>query len=82
MKTMNMPDRFGTGSALVEFLAGRLGAPECWPDDGKVKATVIRGRGMKHGTPCEEATSRSLTNTRSHLIDARHLINQKQGRHE
>jgi ribosomal subunit interface protein len=40
MKTINMPHHFGTGSALVEFLAGRLGAPECWPDDYKVKAAL------------------------------------------
>ncbi len=68
MKTMNMPDHFGTGSALVEFLAGRLGTPECWPDDCKVKATVIRGHLIKDGTPCDAAASRSLTNTHARIL--------------
>jgi len=54
MKTMNMPDRFGTGSALIEFLAGHLGAPECWPDKSQVTATVICCRGTKHNTPDED----------------------------
>jgi hypothetical protein len=40
MRTMNMAEHFRTGSALLEFLAGRLGAPDCWPNDCKVQATV------------------------------------------
>jgi hypothetical protein len=48
MKTMNMPDAAQAGSALVEFLAGRLGAPECWPNDNIIQPAVNRVR--KHLT--------------------------------
>jgi hypothetical protein len=77
MKTMNMPDHFGTNSALVEFLAGRLGAPECWPDDCKVKATVTRGAELNIERRVErQHRGRSRTHTlASHRC--RHLINQK-----
>ena len=49
MKTTNMSDHLRTGSALVEFLADRLGAPDCWPDDCNVKPTVIRGPSNQTG---------------------------------
>jgi len=45
-----MSDRFRADSALVQFLQGRLGAPECWPDGGTVKPAVIRNRQAKHLT--------------------------------
>jgi hypothetical protein len=38
----------GASSALFEFMAGRLGSPEWWPNDCKVKPTVIRVRRTKH----------------------------------
>lgn len=44
MKLMSMPDRLQSGSALAEFLAGRLGAPECWPDPHEQPPNFIRGR--------------------------------------
>ena len=62
MKTMNTPKHFGTGSTLAEFLAGRLGAPECWPNDFKVKTNVIRARRTKQVTLSKAAESRSLKN--------------------
>jgi len=82
MKTMNMPDHFGTGSALVEFLAGRMGAPECWPDDCKVKATVTRGRRTKHGTSGQAAASPSLTNTHARIAWMPAPNQPEQDRHE
>ena len=44
METTNMSDHFRIDSALVEFLTGRLGAPDCWPDHWNVKPPVIRAR--------------------------------------
>jgi hypothetical protein len=35
-------------SALSEFMAGRLGSPKWWPNDWKVKPTIIRVRRTKH----------------------------------
>ena len=35
MKKMNMEEYFRTGSALLEFIGGRLGAQDCWTNDGK-----------------------------------------------
>lgn len=31
--TRNPLSHFSFGSALLEFLAGKLGAPGCWPDE-------------------------------------------------
>jgi len=31
--TPNSSSHFSCGSALLEFLAGKLGAPGCWPDE-------------------------------------------------
>jgi hypothetical protein len=47
---MNMSDYFRAGSALREFLAGRLGAPECWPNDYKGQPAVTRLPRTKHLT--------------------------------
>jgi len=64
MKTMNMAEHFRTGSALFEFLAGRLGAPECWINDCKAKATVSRVRRTQHVTRSTPAASPSLVKAR------------------
>jgi hypothetical protein len=48
MNSTNMPDYFSAGSALREFLAGRLGAPECWPDGCKFKTPAIRNQRLVH----------------------------------
>jgi hypothetical protein len=64
MKTINIPDHFRTGSALIEFLAGRLGTPECWTNDCKAKATVSHVRGTQHVTRSIPAASPSLVNAR------------------
>ncbi len=72
MKIINMSDHFRTGSALLEFLAGRLGAPECWPNECRVKSTIIRASRTKHITPSETAASRSpMEDTRSHLTSTK-----------
>jgi hypothetical protein len=42
------------GSALSEYMAGRLGSPEWWPHDCRVKPTVIRVRRTKHATPLNQ----------------------------
>jgi hypothetical protein len=39
----NASAHFTAGSALSEFMAGRLGAPGCWPDDGHRNSTLFRG---------------------------------------
>jgi hypothetical protein len=36
------PTHFETGSALREFMAGRLGAPSCWPDENRRTSTFLR----------------------------------------
>jgi len=64
MKTMNISDHFRAGSALLEFLADRLGAPNCWPNDCKVKTTVFRMRKAKHVTVSGPIASRPLMNKR------------------
>jgi hypothetical protein len=64
MKTMNMAEHFRTGSALREFLAGRLGAPACWTNDCKAKATVSRAHRTKHVTRPIPAASPSLLKAR------------------
>lgn len=76
MKTMNVSDHFRTGSALAEFLAGRLGAPEWWPNDCKVKPTVIRVRRTKRVTRSEPTASRPAHEQTSR-VDARLLMNQQ-----
>jgi hypothetical protein len=50
MKAIKLFDHFQTRSALAEFLAGRLGAPECWPSDCKVKPSLIHLRRSKEMT--------------------------------
>jgi hypothetical protein len=50
MKIKNIRNRFQAGSALVDFLAGRLGAPECWADEFESRPTVDRVRQSKHLT--------------------------------
>jgi hypothetical protein len=50
MKIKNVRNRFRAGSALVDFLAGRLGAPECWPDEIESTPTVDRVRQSKYLT--------------------------------
>jgi hypothetical protein len=50
MKPIKMSDHLQAGSALAEFLAGRLGAPECWPADCKVTPTVIAAARRKQQT--------------------------------
>ena len=45
--TQNRHSDQPNGSALFEFRAGRI-APESWPNDCKVKPTVVRGRRTKH----------------------------------
>jgi len=60
MKETNVPNHFEAGTALAEFLAGRLGAPECWPNDCKVKPTVIRIRRSKQ----MRLRSRAIANAR------------------
>lgn len=64
MKTMNMAEHFRTGSALLEFLGGRLGAPACWANDFKPKATVSRVRRTQHVTRSIPVASPSLVNAR------------------
>jgi len=49
-------------SALSEFMAGRLGSPKWWPNDWKVKPTIIRVRRTKHVARLSPAASRSLMN--------------------
>lgn len=44
METTNMSHHFRIDSALVEFLMGRLGAPDSWPDHWNVKPIVIQAR--------------------------------------
>lgn len=39
----NASAHFNAGSALREFLAGRLGAPGCWPDENHGPRTFLRG---------------------------------------
>lgn len=57
MSAKNMPDHFRAGSALAEFMAGRLGAPDCWPNDCKIAAAVIRVRPTKQVTVSKSAAS-------------------------
>ena len=38
----NAPTHFEAGSALSEFMAGRLGAPSCWPDENHRTSTFLR----------------------------------------
>jgi hypothetical protein len=38
----NASAHFETGSALSEFMAGRLGAPGCWPDENHRTRTFLR----------------------------------------
>jgi hypothetical protein len=38
----NASAHFTAGSALSEFLAGRLGAPSCWPDESHPTSTLLR----------------------------------------
>ena len=38
----NASVHFDAGSALREFLAGRLGAPGCWPDETNRTRTFLR----------------------------------------
>ena len=35
---------FNTGSALSEFLAGRLGAPGCWPAENGTRPVAARAQ--------------------------------------
>jgi hypothetical protein len=50
-------------SALSDFMAGRLGSSEWWPNDWKVKPTVIRVRRTKHVARLgRQPRGRSLTN--------------------
>jgi hypothetical protein len=60
MKTINIPDHFRNSSTLFEFLAGELGAPDCWTNDCKAKATFSRGRRNQHVTGSIPAASPSL----------------------
>lgn len=39
----NASAHFNAGSALTEFLAGRLGAPGCWPDENHRTSHLPRG---------------------------------------
>ncbi len=67
MKTIKMSDHLQAGSALAEFLAGRLGAPECWPANCEVKPTVIAAARRKLQTAAENgllAAGRKQTNQR------------------
>jgi hypothetical protein len=57
MKTMKITEHFQTGSALLEFLAGRLGAPECWPSDRQANATIDGVRRTQHVTRSRLAAS-------------------------
>jgi hypothetical protein len=50
MKTKRVSNGFRSGSALVDFLAGRLGAPECWPNDCETTPNVYRVRRSEHLT--------------------------------
>lgn len=36
------PDHFAAGSALRAFIAGRLGAPACWPNESSRKLVPAR----------------------------------------
>jgi hypothetical protein len=38
----NVSGYFTAGSALAEFMAGRLGAPGCWPDESHRKSVFLR----------------------------------------
>jgi hypothetical protein len=38
----NASGHFTAGSALTEFLAGRLGAPGCWPDENHRTSIFLR----------------------------------------
>ncbi len=38
----NASAHFKAGSALREFMAGRLGAPGCWPDENHLTTTFQR----------------------------------------
>jgi hypothetical protein len=38
----NASAHFKAGSALSEFMAGRLGAPGCWPDESYRKSALLR----------------------------------------
>jgi hypothetical protein len=42
-------DRSSVGSALLDFMAGRLGAPGCWPDQRHAPAASNLARGHASG---------------------------------
>jgi hypothetical protein len=70
MKTLNMPKYFRPDSALLEFLEGRLGAPDCWPNDREAKASANRvlGPNVTRVSPGRIATAHQSTPPR--LVDA------------
>jgi hypothetical protein len=39
----NASAHLAAGSALSEFMAGRLGAPSCWPHENHRASTFLRG---------------------------------------
>jgi hypothetical protein len=71
MKTMNTRNHFRAGSALAEFLAGRLGAPDCWPNDCKIEPTLIRVSRMEGVTLSKAAATETSEST--DLVDAASL---------
>jgi hypothetical protein len=48
---MTESSHFTAGSALLEFLAGRLGAPGCWPEEAR--ATRVPAGIPDEGTSLE-----------------------------